>query len=179
MLIKLQLPYILCLMDKNTHNLVLFTKGLKKLMDKHGCYLLGNLDVISSESPHLDIQTHKCEIVDFVWVNVGVHRCRDMSGPFIVSSAELKEVESGFKSEKIKITVMDKDVLLRDGVKSPITQEAFHNRAGWKEHLKAHGCVEVGNDYNNAKPREEVRGDFNCREELGKATYQVMEKYGH
>lgn len=82
--------------------------------------------------------------------------------------------------EKSKITVMDHDILLKDGVKSPLDQKTyFTNRQRWKDHLKANGCVEIGNDFNDAKPRTEVRGDFDCRKELSQAVYQVMEKHGH
>lgn len=78
-----------------------------------------------------------------------------------------------------KITLMDKDILLKDGVKSPVTGEAYLNRRDWNNHLKANGCVEFGNDLNNAKQRTEVRGDFNCREELGRAVHEVAEKNGY
>lgn len=83
------------------------------------------------------------------------------------------------KSLGSKVTLMDKDILLTNGVESPITGEAFLNRMDWNNHLKANGCVEFGNDLNSAKPRTDIRGDFNCREELGKAVYQVAEKHGN
>lgn len=80
----------------------------------------------------------------------------------------------------LKITLQDKDVLLRNGVISPLDgKTAFHNRREWAEHLKLNNCVEIGNDFNNAKPRTEIRGDFDCRKELAQVTHQVMEKYGH
>lgn len=80
-----------------------------------------------------------------------------------------------------KIGILDKDKLLANGVVSPLDgKTAFHNRREWANHLKANGCVEIGNDFNNStKKKREIHGDFDCREELGKATYQVMEKYGH
>lgn len=79
-----------------------------------------------------------------------------------------------------RIAIMDRDVLLKNGVTSPIDpKQSFTNRRDWAEHLKRNDCVEIGNDFNNAVPRKEIRGDFNCREELSKVTHQVMEKYGH
>lgn len=81
---------------------------------------------------------------------------------------------------KFNITISDRDVLLKNGVTSPIDpKQAFTNRREWAEHLKRNDCVEIGNDYNNAKPPTEIKGDFNCRKELSQATHQVMEKYGH
>lgn len=80
----------------------------------------------------------------------------------------------------LKITLQDRDVLLKDGVISPLDgKTAFHNRRDWADHLKRNDCVEIGNDFNNAKPRTEIRGDFDCRKELSQATHQIMEKYGH
>lgn len=79
------------------------------------------------------------------------------------------------------ITLMDKDKLLANGILSPLDQKtAFHNRKDWGEHLKRNGCVEIGNDLNKAtEKKREIKGDFDCRAELGKVTHQVMEKYGH
>lgn len=78
------------------------------------------------------------------------------------------------------LTLMDKDVLLKDGIKSPIDQQSyFTNRKDWNNHLKANGCIEYGNDLNNHKPPKEMRGDFDCRKELTQATNQIAEKYGH
>lgn len=82
---------------------------------------------------------------------------------------------------KGRMVIQDKDILLKNGVISPLDgKTAFHNRKDWANHLKANGCVEIGNDFNNStKKQKEIVGDFDCRNELGKATYQVMEKYGN
>lgn len=74
--------------------------------------------------------------------------------------------------------IMDKDKLLANGVLSPITKEAFHNRADYKDHLKRHGCVEIGNDFNNSDGKRPLQGDFDCRKELAQATHEVCDKYG-
>lgn len=74
------------------------------------------------------------------------------------------------------ITIVDRDVLLKDGVLSPIDQKtAFHNRKDWNDHLKRNNCVELGND---RQPKRELQGNFNCRKELAQATRQVLEKQG-
>lgn len=80
-----------------------------------------------------------------------------------------------------KMTIFDRDKLLADGILSPIDRKtAFSNRKDWAEHLRANGCVEIGNDFNNAKEIPgKLRGDFDVRDDLGRATYQVMEKHGH
>lgn len=38
--------------------------------------------------------------------------------------------------------------------KSMITGEMIEGRSQHRAHLRQHGCVEVGNDLDNAKPRE-------------------------
>lgn len=163
-------------MEKKPQNIALFTSELMNLMNKHGYYLLDNLRVCDSKSrKDLDFTTHKCELVDVIEISQGVHVCKDTMGPFIISSVQACPlVAVSGKSKGIKITVVDRDKLLRDGVASPITGEGFTNRAQWGEHLKKHGVVEVGNDLNKAKVREEVRGDFDCRRELTEAVNRVM-----
>lgn len=84
------------------------------------------------------------------------------------------------QSKHSGVTVIMTDKLLENGVVSPLDgKTAFHNRRTWKEHLKANGCVEIGNDYNNLKKKTEIQGDFDCRKELSQAVNQVAEKYGH
>ena len=89
--------------------------------------------------------------------------------------------DSRLGRKSLNIELVDRDFLLKDGVLSPLDQKsAFHNRHDWAEHLKRNGCVEIGNDFNNAtQKKREVVGDFDCRRELAQATHQVMEKYGH
>lgn len=111
--------------------------------------------------------------------------------PLIIRADEVEnfskamKIASGIEDARIgknsfKITLQDKDILLKDGVVSPLDgKTAFHNRHDWADHLKRNDCVEIGNDFNNSKPRTEIRGDFDCRKELSQATHQVMEKYGH
>lgn len=78
--------------------------------------------------------------------------------------------------KKDKVTVIITDVLLKDGVVSPIDQKSvFHNRKDWGEHLKRNNCVELGND---RMPERKIQGNFNCRKELTQATRQVLEKQG-
>lgn len=74
------------------------------------------------------------------------------------------------------LCIIDKDKLLKDGVVSPLDQKTyFTNRKAWGEHLKANGCVEIGNDYNNStRKKREIKGDFDCRRELAHATQQVL-----
>lgn len=163
-------------MAKQSQNVALFTTELKKLMDKHGCYLVGNIKVKITSDDRLDLTTYLCEVAEAIDCGMGIF---DRMGPFLIGHANQKISHSNFDAKKSNITVLMADKLLENGVLSPINQEAFHNRREWKEHLKANNCVEFGNDLNNAKPRSDVRGDFNCREELGKATYEIMEKYGH
>lgn len=84
-------------------------------------------------------------------------------------------------NKSIKLTLQDRDILLKEGVLSPLDQKtAFHNRREWNEHLKVNGCVEIGNDYGDStKKKREIKGDFDCREALAQAVNQVGEKYGY
>lgn len=112
--------------------------------------------------------------------------------PLVLASSEVDNFTKAMKisnaredvrlgRQAVNTILQDRDILLKDGILSPLDQKtAFHNRRDWNEHLKRNGCVEIGNDYNNStQKKSEIKGDFNCRQELGKATYQVMEKYGH
>lgn len=69
--------------------------------------------------------------------------------------------------------IQDKDILLKQAVKSPVDGKAYSNRHDWNDHLKRHDCVEVGN---SKMPERKLQGDFNCREALTKATRQVLEQ---
>ncbi len=160
-------------MTKKTPNIASFVSGLEKLMKKHDCYLIGDFKITHSNIINTD--TLVCTTAEYIHCG-GI---KNNMGPFIVINADRIEKKSNFDSKKVNITVLMKDKLLENGVLSPIDGKAFHNRADWADHLKRHDCVEFGNDLNNAKQREEVRGDFDCRKELGEATHRVMEKYGH
>ena len=89
--------------------------------------------------------------------------------------------ESREYSKSLKISILDKDKLLANGVLSPLDMKtAFHNRRDYADHRKRNRCVEVGNDFNNStKKKRQIEGDFDCRAELSQATHQIMEKYGH
>ncbi len=77
-----------------------------------------------------------------------------------------------------RLNFYNNDKLLDNGVRSPVDGRVYSNKKTWRDNLKAHGCVEVGNDLNNAKPRSEIRGDYNVRQELARATYEVLNKQG-
>lgn len=76
-----------------------------------------------------------------------------------------------------RLHVYNADKLVENGVQSPLDGKVYSNRKTWNDHIKAHGCVEVGNDMNNAKPRSEIRGDYNVRQELARTTHQILNKY--
>lgn len=151
-----------------------FLSDIKKVLKKHNVWLSGTLKIrtVGEEWDAATASAHIADIYEFP-------PYRDTSGPFIHLEIEHKQLESQYVKNAVKTVIYDKDKLLAEGVPSPITKESFHNRREWNNHLKQHGCVEIGNDFNNAKMREEVRGDFDCRKELAQATHQIMEKYGN
>lgn len=112
--------------------------------------------------------------------------------PLIIASDECDNFTKAMKficaredrrmcKKDFNLTLMDRDVLLKDGILSPLDMKtAFHNRRDWADHLKRHDCVEVGNDLNNSTlKKREIKGDFDCRAELAQATHQIADKYGH
>ena len=74
------------------------------------------------------------------------------------------------------VVVFNHDKLLHDGVKSPVDGKMYTSRKTWGDHLKAHNCREVGNDWNNKLPQRELRGDFNVRPELERVAHQILNK---
>lgn len=79
----------------------------------------------------------------------------------------------------IKITIRDTGVSFKDGpVFSHADSKHYSNRKDWDNHLKQHGCIEVGNEYNNKKQKpRQIEGDFNCRKELTEATQHVLRRH--
>lgn len=80
-----------------------------------------------------------------------------------------------------KITVWDRGISFKDdAIISPADGRAYSTRHSWDEMLKYNGCIQIGNDFNNAtEKKREVQGNFDCREELTRVTHQVAEKYGY
>lgn len=158
-------------MTKKAPDIASFSREIVKLMKKHNCYIVGNVRLKLDD----DFTDYTCEPVQDIKYGLITDR-----GNFLSCSYQEKREESSFNPISSKITLMDKDKLLANGILSPIDQKsAFHNRRDWADHLKQHNCVEFGNDLNNAKIRSDIRGDYNVREELGKATYEVASKYGY
>lgn len=88
------------------------------------------------------------------------------------------ERNKNYKNDKSQFLplIQDRDVLLKEGVFSHADGKTYTNRKQWDAHLKARNLIEVGNDYNNAKPRE-LRGDFKVsREEIHRAIEEVKTK---
>lgn len=163
-------------MKKSAFNRKEFLKEFSSLLKKHGVYLDGQLR-LRDPSDGWEIESAENFIVD----EVSYHGCRDLSGPFLLCSIEREKIKSApIKTSKLNPVIYDNDALLKEGVKSQIDGKHYFNKHDWKNHLKDNGCVEIGNDFNNAKEIPgKLRGDFDVRNDLGKATYQVAEKYGY
>lgn len=79
--------------------------------------------------------------------------------------------------EQVKITVGNREACFSDPVKSIIDGSHHANRQQYDNHLKQHGCVEMGNDSSiKTAQKREVQGDFNVRSELKEAVQEVMSK---
>jgi len=157
-------------------NCDLFLGELTELLKKHKVWLSGSIRLRELNS-EWDEKTATCLITP----TNGNHPYVDTSGPFINFSIIPVERVNNFSSTKVKTVIMDKDKLLRDGVLSPLDMKtAFHNRRDYAEHLKANGCVEIGNDFNKStEKKREIKGDFDCRAELAQAVNQAQDKYGN
>lgn len=149
-----------------------FLPELEALLKKYDILLQGRLRILSPER-FKDKQSieHK-ETISYGMIT-------DRTGPFLVFDAEEKEAVNGVSKTPLRLTIMDKDKLLRDGVSSPCDGKTYHNRLTWNEMLKRNNCVEIGNDYNNqiGKPSE-LKGDFNTRKALKDALCEVKAKNG-
>lgn len=150
-----------------------FLSDLEKVLKKHGVWLSGVIR-LKDMTPDWDKKTASSKLIDIA----DYGHAMDKTGPFIKFSVSQVEKPSMYKAVAVRTVLMDKDKLLAEGVKSPITKQSFSNRRDWNNHLKANGCVEIGNDFNNAHQKPiPLKGDFDCTKELSEATHQVMEKY--
>lgn len=82
-----------------------------------------------------------------------------------IKAMRMSQAESDYRLNPLKIAIVDRDVLLKDGVRSTVDNKMYSNRMKWNDHLKRHGCVEIGNDYNNKTPRPS-NSDHNVRADL-------------
>lgn len=78
--------------------------------------------------------------------------------------------------EKVRMTVSNRDISFGDPVKSMIDGKHYSNKTDYSNHLKQHGCHEVGNDPIVEKKEKNLRGDFNVREAVAEATNHVLSK---
>lgn len=81
------------------------------------------------------------------------------------------EHNKNYRSKGIKIGIQDKDILLKNGVKSQADGRIYGNRRDYNDHLKRHDVVEIG-DQAPIHASKEIRGDFECRKELHDAIKQ-------
>ena len=79
---------------------------------------------------------------------------------------------------KSSIEIQNKEVSFANGaVLSHVDGKYYSNRKDWDSHLKAHKCVEVGNDYKHYfKSSSEVKGDFTVRDDLTKVVKGALER---
>lgn len=85
-------------------------------------------------------------------------------------------MEAILAGQDVSMTVGNREMCFSDPVKSMIDGKYYNNRKDYQNHLKQHGCVEVGNEYNGKTPKRELRGDFNVRKELTEATREVLSR---
>lgn len=151
---------------------------LESVLRKHKVALEGKIRICAPDRFKAATSLSFQETIE---VNVGVHTCRDESGPFILLTAEEKPLaraaftKLSYDSAMLNI---DKDKLLREGIASPLDKSIHTNRKSYNDHLRAHGCREVGNDYNNAKPKEwEHVSDASIKDSVAQAVHEVFDRH--
>lgn len=61
----------------------------------------------------------------------------------------------------------------------PITGEVFNSKSAFRAVTKAHGCVEVGNDWRNMPPEKRFRGrggDSSLSERMNKTLWDILNR---
>lgn len=151
-----------------------FISELNNICGKYNILLHGSLRIMDKESfdnqsiTHKSTRTYSYSLIDSLEFD-----CEDKKplSPF-------KETQSKASS----IQIIDRDKLVT-GVAHPCDGKKSHNRASWENTLKTNNCVTVGNDMKVPDRREitasDMKGDFNVREALGRATHEVLSKRGH
>lgn len=88
-----------------------------------------------------------------------------------IKAMRMSQAESNRALNPSRVAIVDRDVLLTEGVRSTVDNKIYGNRREWNDHLKKHGCVEIGNDYNSKTPKPN-NADHNVRAELINAMKQ-------
>lgn len=115
-----------------------FCEDIKKICKKNGIVLVGTLRIEKAEDYIADTIKHEITDICF-WGDVP-----DRSGTKLICGAEKKpEPLVAFKPQRCRITVLDKERVMYDGIRSPIDNSMHYNRASYEDHLKRNDCVVV------------------------------------
>lgn len=144
-----------------------FIDDLHRLCVKYDVFPVGNLRIRQGN----EWDKKSFEIKSVNELNYGY--AKDKGGPFILMNVNQIEIIQKFNVKKVNTVIQDKDVLLRDGVKSQVDGKMYTRRADYNDHLKRHDMVEVGDQAPTKAPKE-IRGDFDCKKELHEAIKQHM-----
>lgn len=74
------------------------------------------------------------------------HHTGTIRGDFLVVDCEKIE-KPAEQFEGSRFQILDKEGLVRGGVRSPIDDKVYYDRKSYEEHAKRHDCVLVGNDF--------------------------------
>jgi hypothetical protein len=157
-------------------NIMYFLDEIREICTRRNILIGGKLRILDAE--RYVPNTQETKFVEVIEDGL----TRDRTGPFIFLSAELKPAEiTSFGKSKYNTALLnvDKDKLLKDGVKSSIDGSIHTNRKTYGDHLKAHGCREVGNDYNNAQAKFVSNHEFDDKglyEATARAVDEVFDR---
>lgn len=113
-------------------------------------------------------QENACsQLVEFQeQANWGTRPVRGMSA--IVFTREFPESAFVGHTAQRGPVIQNKDILLKDGIRSQADGKIYTTRKAYNDHLKRHGMVEVG-DQAPTQACKEVRGDHDVSKELREA----------
>lgn len=124
-------------------NLAKFVAGLEALSRETGIYLVGQMKHVDlSEKLHELLAENAYTAPDIIDVWVGNHRCRDVSGRFLLSAVVSKPQEP-VVFKRVKSCEIIRDIEPYQSLK---TGEMITSRSKHREHLKEHNLMEVGNE---------------------------------
>ncbi len=104
--------------------------------------------------------------------------------PLVVKAGESEILSNALRKRNrqlaalAKSTFIDREKVIGSGVKSMLDGKVYTNRTSYEQHLKDNGCVIVGNDYGDKIEPKKPEYNFKTRDALGKAVYQLADKYG-
>lgn len=124
-----------------------FIDDLKAVFTKHQMALLGTIQLYQI-TPENEFITDSLKI-EYQKDN----KCYGGTwrGDFLNIECDKVEPEPAAEFERKSFTVLDREALVRDGVKSPLDDKVYYSRKAYDDHAKRHDSVLVGSDFQSKR----------------------------